>query len=138
MIRIILLARKQNKSGNLFIFLGALSLILSIFLLTLYLFGFINKIFMNEGFTIMICSFTIAFAVRYKSIRDKLYQIEQRNNTELETKVKEKTKELIEINQKLSDSNNIKDKLFSIISHDLKTPLYALEETLNLFIYPLS
>jgi len=133
MIRIILLARKQNKAGNLFIFLGAMSLILSIFLLTLYLLGFINKIFMNEGFTIMICSFTIAFALRYKSIKDKLYQIEQKNNTELETKVKEKTKELIEINQKLSDSNNIKDKLFSIISHDLKTPLYALEETLNLF-----
>jgi signal transduction histidine kinase len=133
MIRIIYHARKQNKAGNIYIFLGAISLILSIFLLTLYLLGFINKIFMNEGFTVMICSFTIAFAVRYKSIRDKLYQIEQRNSVELETKVIEKTKELIEINQKLSDSNNIKDKLFSIISHDLKTPLYALKETLNLF-----
>jgi signal transduction histidine kinase len=133
MIRIIMDARKLKKAGNTFLLMGTLSLIISIFLLTLYLIGFINKTFMNEGFTMMICSFTIAFAIRYKSLRDKLYEIEQRNNNELESKVKEKTKELIEINQKLSDSNNIKDKLFSIISHDLKTPLFALEETLNLF-----
>ncbi len=133
MINIVLQARKQNKPGNIFILLGTLSLIISIFLLIFYIIGHINRTFMNEGFFLMISCYAIAFAIRYKSLQEKLFQIEQENSYELEKKVQEKTKELIEINQKLSDSNNIKDKLFSIISHDLKSPLYSLEETLNLF-----
>lgn len=132
-LRIILKARKQKKAGNLFILLGSISLILSISILTLYLNGRINKTFLNEGFFIMICSFAIAFAIRYKRLRDEVFHIQLKNSIELESLVNLKTGELIEINKKLSDSNNIKDKLFSIISHDLKTPLYALEETLNLF-----
>ena len=133
MIKNVLQARKQNKPGNLFILLGTLSLILSIFLLTFYIIGHITRIFTNEGFFLMISCYAIAFAIRYKALREKLFQIELENSYNLEKKVQEKTKELIEINQKLSDSNNIKDKLFSIISHDLKSPLYSLEETLNLF-----
>ena len=103
------------------------------YLLIFYIIGHINRTFMNEGFFLMISCYAIAFAIRYKSLQEKLFQIEQENSNELEKKVQEKTKELIEMNQKLSDSNNIKDKLFSIISHDLKSPLYSLEETLNLF-----
>lgn len=133
MIKNVLQARKQNKPGNLFILLGTLSLILSIFLLTFYIIGHINRTFTNEGFFLMISCYAIAFALRYKSLREKFFQMELENSNDLEKKVQEKTKELIEINQKLSDSNNIKDKLFSIISHDLKSPLYSLEETLNLF-----
>jgi signal transduction histidine kinase len=133
MIKNVLQARKQNKPGNFFILLGTLSLILSIFLLILYLIGNITRTFTNEGFFLMISCYAIAFALRYKSLREKLFQIELVNRNELEKKVQEKTKELIEINQNLSDSNNIKDKLFSIISHDLKSPLHSLEETLNLF-----
>lgn len=133
MIRIILKARSQKKAGNFFVLLGSLSLIVSISLLLFYLIGHINRTFLNEGFFLMISSFALAFAVRYKKLRDHILDIELKNSIELESLVNLKTKELVEINKKLSDSNNIKDKLFSIISHDLKTPLYALEETLNLF-----
>lgn len=133
MTRIILKARSQKKAGNFFVLLGSTSLILSISLLMFYLIGHINRTFLNEGFFIMISCFAVAFAIRYKELRDEILEIELKNSIELESLVNLKTKELVEINKKLSDSNNIKDKLFSIISHDLKTPLYALEETLNLF-----
>ena len=49
---------------------------------------------------------------------------------ELELKVAERTQEIQEKNQKLTRLNLLKDKLFSIISHDLKSPLNQLSGTL--------
>lgn len=40
--------------------------------------------------------------------------------------VKEKTNELLVANEKLQESNATKDKLFSIIAHDIKSPLSSL------------
>lgn len=68
-------------------------------------------------------------------------QLAEKQKDELERQVKERTKELEEtLNQlKLSESdlrelNQIKSKLFSIISHELKSPLTTVDSYLNLFI----
>lgn len=55
-------------------------------------------------------------------------------NEELEEKVKQRTSELDEKNRQLTEINAIKDKLFSIISHDLRTPLVSLETYLEVLI----
>lgn len=71
---------------------------------------------------------------------EKKRLIEKQRN-ELEKQVKERTKELEEtLDQlKLSEAelrelNQVKSKLFSIISHELKSPLTTVDSYLNLFI----
>jgi two-component system, sensor histidine kinase LadS len=50
----------------------------------------------------------------------------------LEEEVKLRTEEIQEQNEKLEEVNRIKDKLFSIISHDIKGPLTSLQLALTL------
>jgi two-component system, sensor histidine kinase LadS len=50
----------------------------------------------------------------------------------LEREVTLRTEEIRQKNSQLEESNNIKDKLFSLISHDLRGPLIALQGVLNL------
>lgn len=47
-------------------------------------------------------------------------------------KVKEKTNELIQLNRSLSKTSAQKDKIITIISHDLKNPLQSIMQTLEL------
>jgi two-component system, sensor histidine kinase and response regulator len=85
---------------------------------------------LNHGIAI-ICLF---FAVSWIKKENNGYQqgILQRNEALFQTNLKiEKQKE--EISRKaeqLAELNTVKNKLFSVISHDLKTPMYALR---NLF-----
>ncbi|WP_370088901.1 7TM diverse intracellular signaling domain-containing protein [Ekhidna sp.] len=76
---------------------------------------------------------------REKEMEKKLLAEKQKD--ELERQVKERTKELEEtLSQlKISESelrelNQVKSKLFSIISHELKSPLTTVDSYLNLFI----
>lgn len=50
------------------------------------------------------------------------YRLKSRTNTQL----LHKTKEISELNQKLNHLNNTKDKFFSIIAHDLRSPFNAI------------
>jgi len=58
----------------------------------------------------------------------------QRANQELEEKVKKRTEELNKKNRELSEINQVKDRLFSIISHDLRAPMSSLSVLLNVFM----
>ena len=64
----------------------------------------------------------------YQLAQDKKHLIEnlEKINRELEDKVKARTKELKVKNEELMKINQIKDKLFTIISHDLRQPLVSL------------
>ncbi len=52
----------------------------------------------------------------------------------LEQKVHERTQSLEKANQELRDAHAVKDKLFSIISHDLRSPLATLSNFVSLLI----
>lgn len=76
---------------------------------------------------------------REKEMEKKL--LAERQKDELERQVKERTQELEETLSQLKISegelrelNQIKSKLFSIISHELKSPLTTVDSYLNLFI----
>lgn len=56
--------------------------------------------------------------------------LQARARKELEVKVAERTQEIQAQNEKLTRLNLLKDKLFSIVSHDIKSPLNQLSGTL--------
>ncbi len=58
--------------------------------------------------------------------KKRLIQNLETANKELEDKVRARTRELKEKNEELTKINDIKDKLFTIISHDLRQPLVSL------------
>ena len=64
----------------------------------------------------------------------EIQEIIQQKNIELENTVIERTSELELINQKLKRSNEEKTKIFSIIGHDLRSPLASLQAMFDLFI----
>lgn len=53
-------------------------------------------------------------------------------NAFLEQKIDERTKELQLVNDQLKESNGFKDKLFSIIAHDMRSPISSLKGVLQL------
>lgn len=55
-------------------------------------------------------------------------------NQALEEKVLERTQELYKTNHELRSVNAVKDKLFSIIAHDLRSPLNTLSNFVNLLV----
>ncbi len=66
---------------------------------------------------------------------DQLYanqQIEAQAKAELEHRVIERTTEIAQQKEDLAKINALKDKLFSIIAHDLRGPLNALHSSLDL------
>lgn len=56
----------------------------------------------------------------------------QEENERLEKEVRLRTTEIQQQNQQLEEVNNVKDKLFSVVSHDIKGPLSSLHLTLSL------
>ncbi|HNF25858.1 MAG TPA: sensor histidine kinase, partial [Leptospiraceae bacterium] len=67
----------------------------------------------------------IAFSAKYSKLYERLIQMQKDYSSELEREVERKTEEL-------SHANSVKDKLFSVISHDLRSPLDMLDSIINL------
>lgn len=74
--------------------------------------------------------------MKYQLTEDKKTLINslEQANIGLEKKVQKRTVELIAKNEELVRINHVKDKLFSILSHDLKMPMASLNVLLDLLI----
>ncbi|MDT8448136.1 MAG: sensor histidine kinase [bacterium] len=62
----------------------------------------------------------------------KLYELELRHSQQLESEVQKRTEQLRQSESELLRTNRAKDRLFSIIGHDLRGPMGALYGTLAL------
>jgi len=84
------------------------------------------------GFSIILVILLIAFFIALRSIR---YQVkaktlvtQQKNSLEaLNKKILQQKKEIEQVAKKLFEVNKTKDKLFSIVGHDLKSPINSLK-----------
>jgi signal transduction histidine kinase len=83
--------------------------------------------------SILLFFYSINLILKQHFFYQKIILMEKDYSVKLEKEVSQKTKDLIQTNDKLIESNNLKNKLFSIISHDLRSPLDALNEVLYLF-----
>lgn len=73
---------------------------------------------------------------KYQLISDNARLISEliKSNETLEQKVMLRTQELEEKNQEYAKLNSLKDKLFSIVSHDLRSPLATLSTLVDMFL----
>ena len=87
-----------------------------------------NWIMLFGGLTIVLFVILLLSQARYnRIIKKKNLQLESEHRITAIQK-----RELEELNQKLEELNHIKDQLFSMISHDFRSPLVALYNTLQL------
>jgi signal transduction histidine kinase len=73
---------------------------------------------------------------KYQLTSDNICLISQLQlaNENLEEKVKLRTQELEQKNKEYLELNTLKDKLFSIVAHDLRSPLASLSTLVNMFL----
>ena len=79
-------------------------------------------VFLDHAITYLACLTGIGFMV---ATLKEFYKSEK-------NKVKEKTNELTRMNRSLAKTSSQKDKIITIISHDLKNPLQSIMQTLEL------
>lgn len=131
LFRTIFKAKKSNIHGSHFYVLGSTvggAVIFQSFLR--FFFPEITEIYLLEGFMSFILSIALAISAKSRGGLVDIARIKAEYSVELEKKVDEKTRELGVLNQELLQSNTLKDKLFSILAHDLRTPMQSLQDLL--------
>src|SRR5690606_14156736 len=95
--------------------------------------------FVPIGSTIELLLLAFALGDRYRTIitneqkmRDENFKLIQTQNQRLEKLVEERTIRLTDTIMQLESSNAVKNKLFSIIAHDLRSPFNSLMSIFSL------
>tara|TARA_R110002012_G_scaffold300941_1_gene500992 strand:- start:13984 stop:15468 length:1485 start_codon:yes stop_codon:yes gene_type:complete len=80
--------------------------------------------------TVQLVLFSILIGYKFKTIEEEAIQIQLDSNTKLQHEIDKKTKKLqiakrkLEVqNAELEQINQLKNKLFSLVAHDVRTPL---------------
>lgn len=136
---------KGNKSAR-FIALAFSIYLIGIVLLNSNIIGFLSRNFfvahsMEVGTAIEITLLSLALSDKFSILKkekekaqSELIDVQRSINEELEKKVERRTLLINEQKIKLQESNRVKDKLLSIISHDLKGPLNAFQSLLSMMM----
>jgi len=96
-----------------------------------------NGLYFGGVMQVLLISF--AFGDRFNALqkenmaaKERALVSEHQENERLEREVRQRTEEIRLKNEQLEESNNIKNKLFSIVSHDLRGPLISLQGILDM------
>jgi signal transduction histidine kinase len=97
-----------------------------------------SPLLLQSGVLLEFMLLAMALGRRYQTILEQQRQVEaahfkliQVHNTELEQQVSKRTENLKELIDQLKASDEVKNKLFSIIAHDLRTPFNSLLSILS-------
>lgn len=136
---------KGNKSARFIVFAFSFYLI-GILLLNLNIGGILNRNFfvahsMEVGTAIEITLLSLALSDKYSRLRKEkeeaqaeLIEMQRVTNEELEQRIQRRTQTINQQKLELQESNKVKDKLLSILSHDLKGPLNSFQTLLNMML----
>lgn len=136
---------KGNKSARFIAFAFSFYLI-GIVLLNLNITGIIHRNFfvahaMEMGTIIEISLLSLALSDKYSRLKKQteaaqaeLINVQRVANEELEKKIERRTQKINQQKAELEESNKVKDKLLSIISHDLKGPLNSFQTLLAMML----
>lgn len=91
-----------------------------------------GKWFLIENGLVIMITFAFAISKKYSDEYEKLLEIEKDYANDLKTEVENKTNYLLTANKELKETNELKNKLFSIISQSLKSPMETLDDILYL------
>jgi len=134
---------KDFRPARYFLLAWIAILVLGILLLLRNI-GVIEKNFIVDngpyfGGVLQVLLISFAFGDRFKALQKENIEVknrellrEQEEKERLEREVSLRTEEIRLKNEQLEESNKIKDKLFSIVSHDLRGPLISLQGLLDL------
>jgi len=134
---------KKYRPARYFL-LAWISLLLAVTLFSMRNLGFIQPNWLTEnslyfGGVMQTLLISLALGDRIniltrenQNVKERALKQEQVMNERLEKKVITRTEEIRHKNEQLEEINGVKDKLFSVISHDLKGPLNSLRGTLSL------
>ena len=90
--------------------------------------------FISEGSILIMITYSYAIAVKNAKTHEKLIKMQKGYKESLRKQVIRKTKELADANESLIQVNELKNRIFTIISHDLRSPLNTLNEIIFLFL----
>jgi len=122
----------KNKPGSRFLLFSMSILCFTIFLDILFINGFSNLGY-KVPYGFIFISFSQAFFLSNKMFT--AYKEVENLSLELEIKIEERTQEYKKEKERAERANELKEKLVSITSHDLKSPLVGVNnflETINL------
>lgn len=77
---------------------------------------------------VILLSLLILFLIRTNSTKEKINDLLKNRNKEILLQ----KKEILQQNRRLEELNAVKNKLLSVISHDLRSPLHSLQGIINL------
>ncbi len=124
----------QKMIGLKYILLGSLGLaIVVIGAFIKHYIGTTGEYYLSEAFFVFFLFLLYAVFKQFQAKLQTAKDLEENYRKNLEKEIIKKTHTLNEFNKELQAANKIKDKLFSIIGHDLRSPLDALNIILSLF-----
>jgi two-component system, sensor histidine kinase ChiS len=129
-IKILILAIHKREHGYKILILSVLYL-LGLVIFTIVSFSKSKPLFW-EGFLVFLLILNYLVAIRHSHFQKKLISMERHFKENLQIEVNEKTQVLEKTNKELRKATQTREKLFSIISQDLRTPLLSLQNLIKL------
>ncbi|HMZ60089.1 MAG TPA: ATP-binding protein, partial [Leptospiraceae bacterium] len=91
--------------------------------------------FLGESFLVLTLCTSVSIAVKYNAAQEELIQMKSDYNAELEKEVALKSEVLKQTNTDLQRSNMEKERLLTVLAHDLRSPLNLLQDSINVLQY---
>jgi signal transduction histidine kinase/CheY-like chemotaxis protein len=135
---IMYLAVKRERSNSRLMLTGFIVVTICFINDVLFEFGFINSIqiaLYGIVFMFMTHSTALVFRLRKTNMENEEYAFNlQKSKEDLELRVEERTRAYRDAMEQVKDTNKLKDRFLSIVSHDIRSPLSGVSGSIGLLL----